>query len=840
MMVVTVLFLTIVPGSVAEPKSPVFGNVSTSTTAASIPLAEVALRAYEVSTFLQKSLGSSASNVEIESIRRSLPLFTSEIVTKYRETMLTLRGYSSLSGLQDQQQLWQQKQAHAATWLKALTTRANQLDESLDKLPGLQQTWALTLEAGRISDAPPELLKQIERTLAMIASARAPLQEQWAAVLDMQSRIASHAALCGNVLEEIARARQSVVKGAFQPNRPPLWRSWQWVQVREALPSYSRDVAITFMTEIKLYVSNFSSLIVTVVLFAVVLVLVFFARRHMRQSVPAGKSRAFASEIFEHPYSASLTVVLLALTSPFLPLSAVCKMILQAVSIVPMILLLRSAVEPRMIRWLSVLGVLFAMDTLRQLFSGLMSVGQAFLVLESIIAMSIIGLVMTRKELNWPSRTEFPAVRDKLARLIACLLLFHFTVSLLAAVTGFMTLARLLTPSVLVGGYLGLALYALVRLASAMSVFFLDLWPLRNLRIVQNRREFLERRLYIILIWGAVLGWLSRFLHYMGLLEPSVSFAKYALSAKFERGAIALSLGDVLAFALTLWIAYLLSSFLRFVLRDEIYPRLKVATGRSYAASSLLHYFILTIGFLVGIGLMGVDLTKVTVLAGALGVGIGFGLQGVVNNFVSGLILLFERPVSAGDNIEFGGLIGEVRRIGMRSSTVRTYQGADIIVPNSLLINEQVTNWTLSDKKRRIDLPLGVNYGAEPNEVMRLLEELTRSHADILRTPPPQCLFVGYGDSSINFELRAWTDKFNDWPQVKSDLVVAVYHAVYKAGMSFPFPQRDVHLVHDSQAAPSAVDSCPIDTNGLAEELETQTTGGSAGIRLNSESGKYT
>jgi small-conductance mechanosensitive channel len=275
-------------------------------------------------------------------------------------------------------------------------------------------------------------------------------------------------------------------------------------------------------------------------------------------------------------------------------------------------------------------------------------------------------------------------------------------------------------------------------------------------------------------------------------------------------------------------------------LRDEIYPRLKVATGRSYAASSLLHYFILTIGFLVGIGLMGVDLTKVTVLAGALGVGIGFGLQGVVNNFVSGLILLFERPVSAGDNIEFGGLIGEVRRIGMRSSTVRTYQGADIIVPNSLLINEQVTNWTLSDKKRRIDLPLGVNYGAEPNEVMRLLEELTRSHADILRTPPPQCLFVGYGDSSINFELRAWTDKFNDWPQVKSDLVVAVYHAVYKAGMSFPFPQRDVHLVHDSQAAPSAVDSCPIDTNGLAEELETQTTGGSAGIRLNSESGKYT
>ncbi len=822
MVVVAVLLVTVVTGSAAEAKIPVFDNVSSSNAPAGIPLTEVALRAFEVSAFLQSHVGTSAGTVEIETIRRSLPRFSSEIGNQSRQTMLILRGDSSLSGLQSQQQLWQQKQAHAATWLTALTTRAKQLDESLDKLTGLHQTWALTLEAGRTSDAPPELLKQIERTLAMIASARAPLQEQWTAVLDMQSRIAGDAAVCGNVLEEIARARQSVVKGAFQPDHPPIWRSWQWVQVREDLPSYSRDVGITFITEIKLYVSNFSSLIVVAGLFAVVLSLVFFARRHIRQSKQAGKSRVFASEIFEHPYCASLTVVLLALTSPFLHLPAVCKMILQAVSIVPMILLLRSSIETRMIRWLCVLGVLFAMDTVRQLFSGLMPVGQALLVFESIIAISVLGLMMTRKGLGWSPMTEFSAVRLDLARLITSLLLFHFTVSLLAAVTGFMTLARLLTPSVLVGGYLGLALYAVVRLTSAMSVFFLDLWPLRNLRIVQNRREFLERRLYLILIWGAVFGWISRFLHYMGLLEPSVSFAKYALRAKFERGAIAFSLGDILAFALTLWIAYLLSSFLRFVLRDEIYPRLKVATGRSYAASSLLHYFILTIGFLVGIGLMGIDLTKVTVLAGALGVGIGFGLQGVVNNFVSGLILLFERPVSAGDNIEFSGLLGEVRRIGMRSSTVRTYQGADIIVPNSLLINEKVTNWTLSDKKRRIDLPVGVNYGAEPNEVMGLLEELAQSHADILRNPPPQCLFLGYGDSSINFELRAWTDKFNDWPRVKSELVVAIYHAVNKAGMSFPFPRRDVHLVHDYRTAPDSAAPGPIDKQGGGAVSEKQ------------------
>jgi small-conductance mechanosensitive channel len=125
-------------------------------------------------------------------------------------------------------------------------------------------------------------------------------------------------------------------------------------------------------------------------------------------------------------------------------------------------------------------------------------------------------------------------------------------------------------------------------------------------------------------------------------------------------------------------------------------------------------------------------------------------------------------------------------------------QGADIIVPNSQLITEKVTNWTLSDQRRRIDLPLGVNYGAEPKKVIRLLEELASAHKDILRDPSPQCLFLGYGDSSINFELRAWTDKFDDWPRVMSDLTVSIYDAVIEEGMTFPFPQHDVHLVHDS------------------------------------------
>jgi len=174
-----------------------------------------------------------------------------------------------------------------------------------------------------------------------------------------------------------------------------------------------------------------------------------------------------------------------------------------------------------------------------------------------------------------------------------------------------------------------------------------------------------------------------RSLNYIGLWNPVLSAGSAILDLRLERGSISISIEDILAFGLTVWAAYLLSAFIRFTLQEEVYPRRGIARGLSYAYSRLVHYIILALGFLVGLGVLGMDLSKGERARGRLRGGHRFGLQDVVNNFVCGLILLFERPVTVGDIVEVGGLQGEVRRIGIRASTVRTYQGADIIVPNS-------------------------------------------------------------------------------------------------------------------------------------------------------------
>jgi small-conductance mechanosensitive channel len=226
----------------------------------------------------------------------------------------------------------------------------------------------------------------------------------------------------------------------------------------------------------------------------------------------------------------------------------------------------------------------------------------------------------------------------------------------------------------------------------------------------------------------------------------------------------------------------------------------------------------MALGFVVGLGLLGADLTRLSVLAGALGVGIGFGLQSVVNNFVCGLILLFERPIHVGDTIEVGDLLGEVRRIGFRASTVRTRRGADIIIPNAQFITANVTNWTYSDRLRRIDVPVGVNYASAPKQVIELLEKVAGTHPQVLKTPAPRCLFMGYGDSSINFELRAWTDQAADYARIRSELNSAIYDAVNAAEMSFPFPQREVRLLSDAKFVSSEISKSKEDAEEPSEK----------------------
>jgi potassium-dependent mechanosensitive channel len=361
-----------------------------------------------------------------------------------------------------------------------------------------------------------------------------------------------------------------------------------------------------------------------------------------------------------------------------------------------------------------------------------------------------------------------------------------------------MRFARVLEIVVLGSSYIAAVLVVAVRVLEAVIGYALRVRPLRLLRVVQEHRLVLEARIRRVVRVVALALWATSILKALALWDALVDTTTVVLTARFERGELSLSLGDVLAFAVTVWIAFAISSIIRFVLQEDVFTRLRLARGLPAALSSLVHYFILLIGFFLGLAALGLDLNRVTILAGAFGVGIGFGLQNIVNNFVSGLILLVERPIQVGETVQIGDLLGEVHRIGIRSSTVRTWEGAEVIVPNADLIADKVTNWTLSDRMRRIELPIGVEYGTDPEKVITVLLDAARAQDDVLADPEPQAIFLGFGDSALNFELRAWTarvdGRFEDWILTRSGLALAVHRALDVAGIGIPFPQREIYV----------------------------------------------
>jgi small-conductance mechanosensitive channel len=253
------------------------------------------------------------------------------------------------------------------------------------------------------------------------------------------------------------------------------------------------------------------------------------------------------------------------------------------------------------------------------------------------------------------------------------------------------------------------------------------------------------------------------------------------------------TLAQLVLVALGAWLAAHVATS---VLRRRILARTSLDAGQQYAIARFAGYGIGLIGLLVGLSTVGIDLTSLTVLLGALGVGVGFGLQNVVNNFVSGLILLLERPFQLGHRVEVDGTVGRVEKIGARSTVIVTNDNIAMIVPNSKFIENPLINWSLGgDRRVRFDLPVGVSYGSKPREVERLLLEVARADPNVLQQPPPDVVFLGFGESSLDFQLRVWTSSQFERPKVfKSPLYFAIWEAFQRAGVEIPFPQRDLHV----------------------------------------------
>ncbi len=234
--------------------------------------------------------------------------------------------------------------------------------------------------------------------------------------------------------------------------------------------------------------------------------------------------------------------------------------------------------------------------------------------------------------------------------------------------------------------------------------------------------------------------------------------------------------------------------FVRF-LKKNVYSQTEIERGAQYTLSRLIRYVTVTIGFLIALQMIGFDLSVLAVFGGLFGVGIGFGLQNIFSNFASGIILMLERPIQVGDIVELDGILGKVEEIRFRVAVVNTFDNESIIVPNSELISEKVTNWSYGgDTTLRLRIPIGVDYGTDIETVENILLEIAEGEEKVLPDPEPQVFFKEHADSSLNFELRVWIPDPRDRIVVKDNIRRKIDKRLNEAGIGIPFPQTDVHF----------------------------------------------
>ncbi len=255
-----------------------------------------------------------------------------------------------------------------------------------------------------------------------------------------------------------------------------------------------------------------------------------------------------------------------------------------------------------------------------------------------------------------------------------------------------------------------------------------------------------------------------------------------------------LTIMSILLGVLILLIFVLLSRGLRKLLKVELFARHHLDPGIQLVILKLTHYLLIGLGIIIAVQSIGLNLTSLAVVFGLLSVGIGFGLQNVASNFISGLIILFERPIEIGDRITVGDVWGDVVNINLRATLILTIDNIAIIVPNSEFISSRVTNWSYRDSKVRVHIPVGVAYGSDVQLVTNSLLEVARNNAEVMKDPAPEVWFTQFGDSSLKFELLVWTLDPKRRPEVISDLNKSIDAIFRKNKIEIPFPQRDIHI----------------------------------------------
>jgi small-conductance mechanosensitive channel len=792
---VTALIIGTAPlALVAQEAAPARQQADTTTVAAPRPIAsaEIPDGAVAVSTQLNTLRARIAADTAIAQIETRLRDLVEMVDAEDDSVVATRLERQSLDNLVEIERGWRGFERQLVGWQSRLAERSRILDGIRDSLRQLRTVWELTRDSTPRADLTPELRDRVVSTIRSIDSMQTRLQEPRQYVLALQDQTAQTLVVVSETIGTIRSAQDLARRRLLQSDAIPIWK------IFSAPAEQARPTSLLVQAEgqrlraIGEYLrENRIRLFLHLTILAGILAAAFAVRRRAATWQTSTYHIHAPAELFSRPVPAAVLTAL-ALSRPIHTSAPQAFFSLLWIIGVPLLAaFLPSILDRRAMKIALTILLVFAIEMLLDIVP--LDPRSYRLILFGLQVTALTGAVAFVKSGNvkeWAAESRWWRV----ARWGAVGGIVMTGAAVLVNVTGFVGLSLLLVRGAINAATAAVALAAVVAFADGLVIVFVETTLGNLLHVVDRNRSRIIGFATGLIRLGAVVMWLYALSRDTRTLQPGLDAIFAVLHEHLTIGSWTISLGDILVFVFAVWLTLTVARTVRALLRDDVLARVTLPRGVGDAVSSLAYYVLIALGFLFAVGAAGLDLSQLALVLGALSVGIGFGLQNVVNNFISGLILLFERPIQIGDTIEIEGLMGKVQNIGIRSSTVRTFSGSEVIVPNGDLIAERVINWTLSDRRRRVEVPIGVAYGSDPRQVIELLTQVAAQHPDALQDPPVATHFVGFGDSSLDFKVWVWTTNFDGWWQLRTDVFTNAYEALAEAGIEIPFPQRDLHL----------------------------------------------
>ncbi len=677
---------------------------------------------------------------------------------------------------------------------KPITDKDEMYHKLYDEVDKSYHIWLETLISIKGSNVPDDLKTRIVQTKNDLRELRKQLKETQSYFLTIRTECNMLSNNIYSKKSKIRTSREDILKNLLVPERSVLWKAiaeYRKDTVKASQQNDYQDVVDTTKDYLK---KNTSALFFIGIAFVMFLFAFFYLKRAIRKST----YYAIAIEnkatrlIVNRPILTSFIITWIVIAS-FTNWPEMLKAF-WIIIMLPMLLI--------------VIFELFGKQSFLRVFIFLgyyLFRAIQFLIISNNpitrLVYLFIALFSAYLVLQIMKRVKFPNLTSALkglVRFVLLLLLIVLIASFLFNIAGNVILANIMligSINAVLGGILYLAGYITVE---ALVKLLFNLPQLKYSNLVKNHYNSLFKQIKSILILVFLLTWLNNSLKSFGVREEVYDWFMNVLLFTFEVGSTSFSLSAIVAFILTIYFTIWLSKMIRLFLNEEIFERRNTPKGASGTITLVVRFSVFSLGFLMAMAFAGIELEKITIIIGALGVGIGFGLQNIFNNLISGLILAFERPIKIDDIIQVGELTGVVKDIGFRASTVRTYDGSEVIVPNGDIISNQMINWTLSDRKRRLKIDLSVAMDTKPEDVLEVLSEIAHENPDIVQDPAPRPRFLGYGEGTLDFQLLFWIADFDNSFGLGTETMLKLHNKIKERGIVIPYPQRNIKLVEDS------------------------------------------